>query len=221
MTQMSPIHQRPYAPPPGSVTVTLIRHGASAPVIPGQRHPLLDGQGNPALDPVGVQQALRTAAALSAPTQMPINAIYTSTMVRTQQTAEPLAERLGLIPVALADLREVHLGELEGGRLREAGAVGDPVVKAAMILERWDTIPGAESEEAFSERLARGLSTAVEGRRDQRVVLVVHGGVIARMLADLTGASNFAFKGAENGSVSEFVLLADGRRWLRSYNVTY
>lgn len=27
--------------------------------------------------------------------------------------------------------------------------------------------------------------------------------------------------GAENGSVSEFVMLADGRRWLRSYNVTY
>ncbi len=221
MSNTSPIHQRPYVAPPGSVTVTLIRHGASAPVIPGQRHPMLDGQGNPPLDPVGVEQALRTAEALCAPAERRIDAIYTSTMVRTHQTAEPLAERLGLTPVALADLREVHLGELEGGRLREAGAAGDPVAKAAMILERWDTIPGAESEEAFSERLARGLSTAVEGRRDQRVALVVHGGVIARMLADLTGSTNFAFKGAANASVSEFVLLADGRRWLRSYNVTY
>ena len=179
------------------------------------------GQGNPALDPIGVEQARRTAEALCHPGQRPIDAIYTSTLVRTQQTAEPLAERLGLTPIALADLREVYVGELEGGLLREAGAAGDPVVKAAMLLERWDTIPGAEAEEAFSERLARGLATAVEGRRDQRVALVVHGGVIARMLADLTGASNFAFKGAENGSVSEFVLLADGRRWLRSYNVTY
>ncbi len=221
MTESSPIHQRPYVPPPGSVTVTLIRHGASAPVIPGQRHPMFAGQGNPALDPIGVEQAQRTAEALCEPGQRPIDAIYTSTLVRTQQTAEPLAERLGLTPIALADLREVYVGEREGGLLREAGAAGDPVVKAAMLLERWDTIPGAEAEEAFSERLARGLATAVEGRRDQRVALVVHGGVIARMLADLTGASNFAFKGAENGSVSEFVLLADGRRWLRSYNVTY
>ena len=199
----------------------MIRHGGAAPVIPGHRHPMFAGQGNPALDPIGVEQAQRTAEALCEPGQRPIDAIYTSTLVRTQQTAEPLAERLGLTPIALADLREVYVGELEGGLLREAGAAGDPVVKAAMLLERWDTIPGAEAEEAFSVRLARGLATAVEGRRDQRVALVVHGGVIARMLADLTGASNFAFKGAENGSVSEFVLLADGRRWLRSYNVTY
>ena len=221
MPQMSPIYQRPYVPPPGSVTVTLIRHGASAPVIPGQRHPMLEGQGNPSLDPIGVEQALRTAEALCAPTQRPIDAIYTSTMVRTQQTAEPLAERLGLTPIALTDLREVHLGELEGGRLREAAVAGDPIFEATMAAQRWDTIPGAESEEAFSERLTRGLEAAVAGRSNQRVALVVHGGVIARMLADLTGSSNFAFKGADNASVSELVLLADGRRWLRSYNVTY
>lgn len=221
MTQMSPIHQRPYVPPPGSVTVTLIRHGASAPVIAGRRHPLLDGQGNPALDPVGVEQARRVAEALCTPGQRRIDAIYTSTMVRTHQTAAPLADRLGVEPIALADLREVHLGEWEGGRLREAAAAGDPIFEAAMRAQRWDTIPGAESEEAFSERLARGLNVAVEGRSDQRVALVVHGGVIARLLADLTGAANFAFKGAENGSVSEVALLADGRRCLRSYNVTY
>ena len=168
MTESSPIHQRPYVPPPGSVAVTLVRPGASAPVIPGQRHPMFAGQGNPALDPIGVEQAQRTAEALCEPGQRPIDAIYTSTLVRTQQTAEPLAERLGLTPIALADLREVYVGELEGGLLREAGAAGDPVVKAGMLLERWDTIPGAESEEAFSERLARGLPTAVGGRGDQR-----------------------------------------------------
>ena len=150
-----------------------------------------------------------------------IGAINVSTLVRTQQTAEPLAQRTGLTPVVLADLREVYLGDLEGGLLREAVATGDPIFEQTMRAERWDTIPGAESEEAFSERLARGLAVAVEGRVDQRVALVVHGGVIARMLADLTGASNFAFKGADNASVSEFVLLEDGRRWLRSYNIRY
>lgn len=199
----------------------LIRHGASAPVIPGVPQPLLDGQGDPPLDPVGVEQAERTAAALCSPGMSRIDAVYCSTMRRTQQTAEPLAARLGLTPTVLADLREVHLGEAEGGRLRELAYAGDPLFEAIMVAERWDTIPGAESEEAFSERLARGLSVAIEGRVDQTVALVVHGGVIARMLADLTGSSAFAFKGAENASVSEFVLLPDGRRWLRSYNVTY
>lgn len=221
MTNASPLHQRPYQPPPGSVTVTLIRHGASAPVLPGQRQPMLDGQGNPPLDPSGVDQAELTAAALCSPGQRPFAALYTSTMIRTQQTAEPLVARTGLTPRALADLREVNLGELEGGLLREAAAQGDPIFERTMAAERWDTIPGAESEEAFSHRLARGLSTAVEGRSGERVGLVVHGGVIARILADLTGASNFAFKGADNASVSELVLLADGRRWLRSYNVRY
>lgn len=221
MASDAPLHQRPYEPPPGSVTVTLIRHGASAPVVPGRRQPMLDGQGNPPLDPIGVEQAERTAEALCRPDRYPFEAIYCSTMVRTQQTAEPLAQRTGLTPVVLADLREVYLGDLEGGLLREAVATGDPIFEQTMRAERWDTIPGAESEEAFSERLARGLAVAVEGRVDQRVALVVHGGVIARMLADLTGASNFAFKGADNASVSEFVLLEDGRRWLRSYNIRY
>lgn len=220
-TPSAALHQRPYEPPPESVTVTLIRHGASAPVIPGQRQPMLDGQGNPALHSIGVDQAKLTAEALVRPGQVPFAAIYCSTMVRTQQTAEPLAQRTGLKPVILADLREVFLGELDGGLLREAAADGDPIVERTMRAERWDTIPGAEPEEAFSERLARGLATAIKGRSNERVALVVHGGVIARMLADLTGSSNFAFKGADNASVSEFVLLADGRRWLRSYNIRY
>jgi probable phosphoglycerate mutase len=49
------------------------------------------------------------------------------------------------------------------------------------------------------------------------VVAVVHGGVIGHILAHATGASPFAFNGADNGSISRIVLYQDGIK-TRSFN---
>ena len=50
-----------------------------------------------------------------------------------------------------------------------------------------------------------------------KVVAVVHGGVIGHILAHATGASPFAFNGADNGSISRIVLHQDGIK-TRSFN---
>ena len=47
----------------------------------------------------------------------PIDAIYVTTLRRTHETAAPLAARLGITPIEEPDLREVFLGEWEGGHL--------------------------------------------------------------------------------------------------------
>jgi probable phosphoglycerate mutase len=52
-------------------------------------------------------------------------------------------------------LREVHTGELEGGRFRIAVADRDPVILRLFAEERWDVIPGAENMEAFEARVGR------------------------------------------------------------------
>src|SRR3546814_20869591 len=55
------------------------------------------------------------------------DAIYVSTLRRTAETAAALAAALGVTPVVDPDLREVHLGEWEGGLFRQKIAEGDPI----------------------------------------------------------------------------------------------
>jgi probable phosphoglycerate mutase len=77
-----------------------------------------------------------------------------------------------------------------------------------MFLEqRWDVIPGAETNAAFAARVQSGLERIVAAHRGQRVVVVVHGGVIGQALAVASGASTFSFIGADNASISQLVAM--------------
>jgi probable phosphoglycerate mutase len=200
--------------PPGATEVVLIRHGESAPARVDRPFPLVDGHGDPELAPEGVIQARRVADRLAATR---IDAIYVTTLRRTAQTAAPLAERLGIQPAVSADLREVYLGEWEGGLFRQRVAQGHPVAVRMRAEQRWDVIPGGEPAERFSTRVRRGIESIAACHADQRVVLFTHGGVIGQILADATGCRPFTFIGADNGSMSIVVVTPEG--WIvRCYN---
>ena len=111
---------------PGSADILLIRHGQSEPYLPGTPFPLVEGHADPALTPAGQEQAALLADRLASTR---IDAIYVSTLRRTKQTAAPLAARLGLIPRVAPELREVHLGDWEGGEYRQRVAERDNVIK--------------------------------------------------------------------------------------------
>jgi 2,3-bisphosphoglycerate-dependent phosphoglycerate mutase len=208
--------QHRFTPMPGSTTVLLVRHGESAPAIPDQPFALRDGHGDPELDPVGVAQAERLGQRLATER---VDAIYVTTLRRTHETAAPLAKLLGLEPVEEPDLREVFLGEWEGGALRARAAAADPIFEQIFREERWDVIPGAEPHDDFDMRTARGLQRIVDAHPDGRVVVVVHGGVIGQLLHRVTGSRRFAFAGADNASINEIVV-APERSVLRRYNDT-
>ena len=208
--------QHRFAPPPGAVELLVVRHGESAAANPDQPFALVDGQGDPELHANGRDQAERVADRLA---HEPLDAIYVSTMRRTAETAAPLAARRGLDPVVLADLREVHLGEWEGGLLRKHVAEGHPIALRIAQEERWDVIPGAESAEALLARVRAAVSTIAERHRDQRVAVFTHGGWIGALFAVATGCRPFAFNGADNASISQVVVLGD--RWIvRRFNDT-
>lgn len=207
--------------PPNACTVLLVRHGESAAAVPDRPFPLVDGHGDPPLHPNGRHQAELLGHRLAArhASGETIDAIYVTTLRRTAETAAPLASAIGVEPAVEADLREVHLGEWEGGRFRERVASGDPIVAKVLTEERWDVIPGAEPLEVFEARLRAGLGRVVSAHRGQRVVVVGHGGVIGHLLHLATGSRRFAFAAADNASVSELVV--DDTRWhLRSFNDT-
>jgi probable phosphoglycerate mutase len=203
-----------FEPPPDATTVLLVRHGESAPAHPERPFPLRDGHGDPPLDPVGVRQAELLAERLQ---HERLDAIYVTTLQRTHQTAAPLAARLGLDVWEEPDLREVFLGDWEGGMFRVRAAESDPVFAEIWSQERWDVIPGAEPHEEFDARVWRGFQRIVDAHRGRRVVAVAHGGVIGQLLHRVTGSRRFAFAGADNASISE-VVASPERLVLRRYN---
>ncbi|MGH9294575.1 MAG: histidine phosphatase family protein, partial [Acidimicrobiales bacterium] len=143
-----------YSPPASATEIVLVRHGETVVAEEDRSFALLDGHGDPELATAGLDQAKRVAERL-APTR--VDAIYVTPLRRTAETAGPLADQLGLDPIVEPDLREVHLGTWEGGLYRQKVLENDPVAREMVARRRWDVIPGAESNEAFAARLARGI----------------------------------------------------------------
>ena len=215
------IRQRPWSPPPGSATIVLVRHGESMPEHPDHPHPTRDGHVDPDLAPHGHVQARLVADRLVGEHRAgpPFDAVYVTSLRRTHQTAEPFGRDTGLEVVEVPELREVHLGEWEG-RFRERVVAGDPVFLEALEAQRWDVIPGAESTEAFEQRLRDGIDLIVADHPGGHVVAVVHGGVIGQLIATATGATGLAFTTADNASISELVVMPNGVWRIRRYNDT-
>ena len=162
--------------PPGSTELLLVRHGASADAVEGEAFELVEGQGDPPLSQVGRHQAELVARRLVAE---PFDGMYVSTLRRTAETAAPLVERTGMHPVVDADLREIFLGEWEGGHLRQKAADGDPTFEQVLREQRWDVIPGAESRggvrrppaarhRAHRQKPPRGAGHRLQPRRRHR-----------------------------------------------------
>lgn len=202
--------------PPDSCELLLVRHGESADADPAQPFPLVSGRGDPPLSKNGTEQAERLAARLGSTR---VDALYVTPLQRTTQTAEPLAQLLGIDPVVEPDLIEVQMGAWEGGRYRERIAASDPLAARVFREERWDVIPGAESNEALFGRTGAAVEAISLRHPGGRVVIVAHAVSIAAILSRATRSSPFTFVGADNGSISVLVVAAE--RWiLRRFNDT-
>lgn len=203
-----------FQPEPGSCQIILVRHGQSAAFDPTSPFPLVAGQGDPPLSPLGRHQADLVAERLAAE---PISAIYVTSLQRTHQTAEPLAGRLGLEPQVEADLREIHLGQGEGGRFRQMVAEEHPAAVAMRADREWGRIPGAESNATFTRRTADAIHRIADRHPDELVVAVCHGGTIGALVAHAAGVNPFTFNGSRNGALSHLVVTQEA--WvIRAFN---
>ncbi len=149
----------------------LIRHGQTASNI---RRLLDTAPPGPGLTELGEAQA---AALVDALDQRQIDALYVSTALRTQQTAQPLAEARGLVAQPRAGVCEISAGELE-----MSGEKTDIMryVEAVTAWMRGDLdyrMPGAETGEEVLTRFEEVLAEARDSGY-QDVVIVSHGGMI-------------------------------------------
>jgi len=177
---MKEARQHRFEPPKGATDLVLIRHGETQAAMRGESFPMIEGQGDPALRPEGEAQAIAVGHRLKSE---PIAAIYVTTMQRTHQTAAPLAAHLGLVPRVEKDLREVFLGDWDGGEFRFRAAENDPAIVRARDRQEWGELPGAETTAALKVRVRAGLMRIAQAHPDELVAVVVHGGVIAAALA--------------------------------------
>lgn len=205
-----------FTPPTGATELLLVRHGESIAAVEDTSFPLVDGHGDPPLSTEGEEQAQQVCARLA---HEQVDAIYVSNLQRTAQTAAPLAAGLGIEPVVDRNLREVFLGEWEGGVFRQRVMEQDPIATRIFTEQRWDVIPGGEPAADFAARLRAVVERIAAAHADERVAVFAHGGVIGEILAQATGSQPFAFSGADNASISHLVV-TEARWLLRRFNDT-
>lgn len=206
--------QRPFVAPEGAVDVLLVRHGSADP--PHDASGLVGGRSDPGLNDAGRAQAERAAERL---VQLGVGAAVTSWMRRARETAAAFTAVSGIEPAVGDELGEVDLGSWEGHGIHHHGANGTPEFAELMAGGRWDVIPGAEPHDAWAARVRRGLEAAADHAEPGRPLAVfTHAGVIAELMAQLTGGRAFAFVKCANGSLSRVVRQPDGTWELVTFN---
>jgi broad specificity phosphatase PhoE len=153
-------------------TLLLVRHGETDWNADGR----LQGHTDRSLNDYGRRQAQQLAEALGAEK---LDAIYSSDLARARETAEIVAERLGLSVVLDPDLREKDWGTWEGLTSTERlhiELVGEPV-------------------EAHQKRMLGALERIAARHPHGRVLVVTHGGSMRRVQ---TVALGFAMPVVEN-----------------------
>ena len=180
----------------------LIRHGRTASNVTR----LLDTAppGAP-LDDVGLGQARALADTLA---DEPIEAVYASDLIRSQQTAEPLALRHGLEVIVRAGVREIQAGEDE---------MSADWVRYLTTIISWQSnidtrIPGGETGREVLARFDAVLGEA-RAKGHRTIAVVSHGAMIRTWAA--TRATNLTLDflrttSLENTLVVDLADAADG-----------
>ncbi len=178
----------------------LIRHGR---VDGGEKRFNEEGRFDQPLGELGIAQSRALVPRFA---DQEIAAIYASELVRTQQTAEPLARALGKEVVIHAGLNEVFLGEYEGRSFSKMLEERDPVYMRFLETRRWSEFPGAESDEEVRRRVFETMEELAERHPKQRVVAFTHGGIINAALAVALDSPTLVLVSPENASVTSIYL---------------
>ena len=186
-------------------TLLLIRHGENEYVKQGRLPGRLPGI---PLNKKGQQQAAALAESLK---KLPIRAIYASPLERAMETAEPLAQALGLAIQLRPALLDTHVGEWEG-----------QLVKKLRKLPLWQQVQQQPSEVRFpegesflelQERLVKEIDAIRLAHKAKDMVAVVfHCDPIKLVLAHYIGLPLDSFQklAVATGSVSILVIGKSG-----------
>jgi probable phosphoglycerate mutase len=168
--------EKPKKPP---TIVLLVRHAMNDWVETGK---LAGRTPDVHLNDRGKDQAQRLAERLAG---HPIRAIYASPLERAQETAAPLAEKLGLPVETSAGIGEVDFGEWTGQKLEELAKTPEwRVVQGRPSAMRF---PAGESIWEMQYRVVDEIERLARAHPHEMIVLVSHADVIKSALAHYLG----------------------------------
>ena len=127
------------------------------------------GHSDRPLNDTGREQAETLAAELA---DEPIDAVYSSDLVRAHETARIVADRLGLDVVTVPGLRERRFGSWEG--LQD--------VEVERLFPGVNGAPDAEPRGEMARRVLESLERIAAANHGRTVLVVSHGGPIRAIL---------------------------------------
>jgi probable phosphoglycerate mutase len=172
-----------------------IRHGETAWNVDTR----LQGHLDIALNTKGVWQAGQVAQALA---DEPIDAVYSSDLLRAWQTAQAIAHATDAPLVAKPGLRERGFGSFEGKTYAEIATEWPE--QSELWRKRvpdWAP-PGGESLLTMRERVASTVNALAEPHIGGQIVLVAHGGVMDILYRLATGQELQAPRGWHLGNAA-------------------
>lgn len=145
--------------------------------------------------------------------ERPVAALYVSGYLRTQQTAAPLADRLGLVPIIDERLNEIDNGLLEGLTEREVQTRFPDVWQAVQARSADFRFPGGETGEEVQARISSLLEERRHSGKD--TILITHEGLIRLTMCHVMGLPvydrwNFA---VDYCGIMEIVAIEDRKGW--------
>jgi broad specificity phosphatase PhoE len=195
--------------PPGrlaaAMDLLLVRHALPVRVDDGE------GPADPVLSDEGRAQALALAAWLD---REPIDAVLASPLRRAAETAEPLADRLGLDVATVDGLAEFDREAPWYVPIEELKAADDPRWHA-LIAGRWEMDP-----EEFQRSVVETVDGVIADHPGRTVVAVCHGGVINAFLSALLRLDQLMFFFPDYTSISRVRAARSGARSVVSLNET-
>ncbi|MEB3023115.1 histidine phosphatase family protein [[Mycobacterium] crassicus] len=165
----------------GQITLDLVRHGQSTDDLNNILGTLPPGA---PLTEAGVQQANAVAQAIQGEFPNGIAGIYASELIRTQETAAPLAQALDMDVQVLAGLNEVGAGIFEGQPRDLLTEIGYFAPMAAWVLgfvlvPELGGINGVQFDEQVGGAIDTIYANTIAGDGPMADVAYTSGGVIA------------------------------------------
>ena len=171
------------------------------------------GPADPLLSPLGLRQAEATANLLATEG---VDHVVTSTMQRAIQTGQPLADRLGLTPERLEDLKE-------SDHLRSSYTPVEEMDADHEVIREFLDDPlsmFADGYEAFRDRITTALDAVVADNRGRTVAVFCHAMVVGVYLQTLLDLNDPFAVMADYCGITRVAASSTGIRSVRSFNET-
>lgn len=186
--------------------VYLVRHGENPANLNKQfSHRLIDYS----LTQKGILQSHQTAQFFK---NKQIDAIYSSPLKRAHETAQIIAEELDLEVHEFEEFREIDTGILEAQPPSKGNWDLYFSITADWFAGNTDSsFPEGENYTRVIARMRRGLELALNGRDNQNIIVVAHGGIFISTIKDLaTNVDVERLIRTENNNCSISELLLNG-----------